>query len=181
MPTKRDMGIWPRLIATLFMGFILIVFSTTLFAWWAVGPLRLQPLMVVVISAGFYLPLGPGGLLVLFFGYLSDLLSGGVLGLQLTAYMVVFLACAVAQRQIEIHSWPLQMLAVAAMSVVFQLLVAGGLFLIHREQLVPTNLAAVLITQAALTALTAPLFFTLLDGLVRLAVKLWPKERRTGP
>jgi rod shape-determining protein MreD len=178
MPVKRDMGIWPRFIATLFLGFILTVFSTTIFAWWAVGPLRLQPMIVVVVSAGFYLPLGWGGILVLFLGCLADLLSGGILGLQLTAFMVVFLACAIAQRQIEIYSWPLQVMAVAVMSVVFQLLVVGGLYLIHREQLVPTNLMAVAMTQAVLTALTAPLFFMMLEGLVRLTQRLWPKERR---
>lgn len=178
MPVKRDMGAWPRFIATLLLGFILIVFSSTIFAWWAVGPLRLQALMVVVVSAGFYMPLGLGGILVLFLGCLSDLLSGGILGLQLTAYMVVFLACAIAQRKIEIYSWPLQVLAVAVMSLVFQMLVVGGLYLIHREQLVPVNLMAVALAQAALTALTAPLFFSMLEGLVRLTVHLWPKERR---
>ncbi len=178
MPPKREMVVWPRFVATLLMGFILTVFSTTVFAWWAVGPLRLQPLMVVVVSAGFYLPLGMGGLLVLFLGCLSDLLSGGILGLQLTAYMVVFLGCAIAQRQIEIYSWPLQVLTVAVMSMVFQLLVVGGLYLIHREQLVPANLMAVAMAQAVLTALTAPLFFTMLEGLVRLTLRLWPKERR---
>jgi rod shape-determining protein MreD len=180
MPTKREMVIWPRFIATLVLGFLLTVFSTTLFAWWAVGPLRLQPIMVVVVAAGFYLPLGLGGILVLFFGCISDLLSGGVIGLQLSAYMVVFLCCAMAQRQIEIHSWPLQMMAVAVMSLVAQLLVVGGLYLIHREQLVPVNLMAVAAAQAALTALTAPLFFTILEALVRLTVRLWPKERRAG-
>lgn len=174
------MGPGPRFIATLFLGFMLTVFSTTIFAWWAVGPLRLQPLVVVVVSAGFYLPVGWGGLLVLFLGCLSDLLSGGILGLQLTALMVVFLACAIAQRQIEIYSWPLQIMAVAVMSVVSQLLVVGGLYLIHREQLVPVNLMAVAGAQAVLTALTAPLFFGMLEGLVRLAQRLWPKERHAG-
>ncbi len=181
MPTRRQPELWPRVVATLVMGFILTVFSTTLFAWWAVGPVRLQPMIVVVVSAGFLLPLGIGGLLVLFLGYLSDLLSGGILGLQLTAYMVVFLACAVAQRQIEVYSWPLQILAVAVMSLVFQLLVVGGLILVHRGQMVPPNLTAVVGAQAALSALTAPLFFSLLEALVRLAVRLWPKERHAGP
>ena len=180
MPSKRDMVVWPRFIATLALGFILTVFSTTLFAWWAVGPLRLQPIMVVVVSAGFYLPLGLGGILVLFLGYLSDLVSGGIIGLQLSSYMVAFLFCALAQRQIEIHSWPLQMLAVAVMSLVSQLLVVTGLYLIHREQLVPANLMAVAVAQAMLTALTAPLFFSLLEAMVRLAQRLWPKERHSG-
>ncbi len=174
------MDVWPRFIATLVVGFILIVLSTTLFAWWAVGPLRLQPLMVVVVSAGFYLPLGFGGILVLFFGGLSDLLSGGIIGLQLSAYMVVFLCCAIAQRQIEIYSWPLQMLAVAVMSMVSQLLVVGGLYLIHREQLVPANMMAVAVAQAVLIALIAPLFFSILEAMVRLAVRLWPKEHHAG-
>jgi hypothetical protein len=84
-----------------------------------------------------------------------------------------------AQRQIEIHSWPLQMLAVAVMSLVAQLLVVGGLYLIHREQLVPANLMMVAVAQALLTALTAPLFFSLLEAMVRLAQRLWPKERHT--
>lgn len=180
MATRRDTALWPRFVATLVLGFFLIVLSTTLFAWWAVGPLRLQPLMVVVIAAGFFLPLGPGGILVLFFGYLSDLLSGGIIGLQLSSYMVVFLCCAIAQRKIEIYSWPLQMIAVAVMSMVSQFLVVGGLYLIHREQLVPANLMTIAAAQALLTALTAPVFFSILGALVRLAVRLWPKEHGSG-
>ena len=168
--------IGPRVAGTLVCGVLLIVLGTTLFNWWAVGSLRLQPLLVVVVSAGFRLPFLPGAALVFFLGYLSDVFSGGVIGLQVAVYMIVFVACALAQLKLEINSWPFQMAAVGLMSLVFQLLLVGGLSLVHRQYLSPPNpgLAG---AQALLSALTAPLFFTGLEGLVRLSVRFWPKER----
>jgi len=177
---KRDPTLWPQTAAILILGFLLVVMSTTVFAWWAVGPLRLQPTVVVIVAAGFRLPLGVGGAVVLVLGYLSDLVSGGVVGLQLTAGMVVLVACALAELKLEIRSWSLQMAAVGLMSLLYQVLVVGGLILLHRGELVPPNLVRVVLAQAALTALTAPLFFALLDLLTRLGRKLAPGERKAG-
>ena len=87
------------------------------FNWWAVGSLRLQPLLVVVVSAGFRLPFLPGAALVFFLGYLSDIFSGGVVGLQVAVYMMIFVVCALAQLKLEINSWPFQMAAVGVMSL----------------------------------------------------------------
>ena len=170
----------PRVAGTLACGVLLIVLGTTLFNWWAVGTLRLQPLVVVVVSAGFRLPFLPGAALVFFLGYLSDIFSGGVIGLQVTVYMIVFVACALAQLKLEINSWPFQMAAVGVMSLLVQVLLVGGLILVHRNYLSPPN-PALAGAQALLSALTAPLFFTGLDGLVGLFTRIWPKERSSVP
>ncbi len=180
MSPLRDTSPTPRLLATLLAGVIFTVLSTTLFAWWAVGPLRIKPLVVVIVSAGFCLPLGRGGLLVLALAYLNDLLSGGIIGLNAVAYMVVFLVCALARRKLQIESWPFQMLTVALMSMVMQFLVVAGLMLTRWDHLVPTNFYWVMGAQALLSALTAPIFFGLVEGLVRLVGRLWPRERRLG-
>jgi len=177
VPYRERTG--PQVAATLVTGFLLTVLSTTVLAWWAVGPLRLQPLVVVMVWAGFNLPLWPGGVVVLFLGYLNDLLSGGVVGLQLTAYMVVFAACALARRKLEISGWPLQMATVGVMSLVSQLLVVVGLSLLHRAEVVPANLVRVVLVEAVLSALTAPLFFALLEAVVRLSQRLIG-DRRAG-
>lgn len=177
---RREVSVGPRVAATLLMGFAVSVLSTTLLNWWSAGPLRLQPLVVMIVSAGFRLPLVPGGLVTLVLGYLSDLASGGVSGLQMTAYLLVLSVCAVAERKLEINSWPFQMMATGAMSLLFQLAVIGGLLLISREALVPANLVWVLLAQAALTALTAPLFFAVLEFLVRLIDYFWPKGHPAG-
>ena len=66
----------PRLAATLFLGFILVVLGTTLFAWWSAGPLRLQPVVVMVVSAGFRLPLLAAGSVAAILGYVGDVTSG---------------------------------------------------------------------------------------------------------
>jgi hypothetical protein len=45
---------------------------------------------------------------------------------------------------------------------------------------VPPNLPWVLLSQAALTALTAPVFFALLEWTVRLFDHFWPQRRPAG-
>lgn len=174
---KRPESIWPRVIATSALGFLLVVLSTTLFTWWSVGPLKLEPMVVMVVSAGFRLPLLPAAVVVVFLGFLADLLSGGIMGLQLAAYVWVVVVCAVAERKLQIHSWPLQMLSVGLMTLLFQVLVVAGLYLTRREHLLPQNLALVLAAQALLSALTAPLFFAWLEAMVRLAGRLWPQAK----
>lgn len=168
----------PRMAATLLLGFLFSVLSTTLFAWWAVGPLRLAPLVVVVVSAGFRLPLIPGGAAVLFLGYLADLLSGGAVGLQLTVLLVIFLVCAAAQRQLAIDSIPFQVVSVWLMTALNQVLLVAGMVLMNRGHLIPANLPWVVAAQATLGALTAPVFFWMLDALARLFERLWPKQKR---
>jgi cell shape-determining protein MreD len=173
---KRDAAPAPRVAATLLMGFIISVLSTTAFSWWAVGPLRLQPLVVMVVSAGFRLPLIPGGLVTLSLGYLADLASGGVSGLQITAYLLVLSVCAVAERKLEINSWPFQMLSAGAMSLLFQMVVVGGISLLARQPLHSPSLLWVLGAQAALTALTAPVFFGILEFMVTVFDHFWPHQ-----
>lgn len=173
---KRDAAPAPRVAATLLMGLIISVLSTTVFSWWAAGPLRLQPLVVMVVSAGFRLPLIPGGLVAVCLGYLADLASGGVSGLQITAYLVVLSVCALAERKLEINSWPFQMLSAGAMSLLFQLVVIGGVSLIAREPVYSASLLWVLASQAALTALTAPVFFAVLEFLVAVFDHFWPSQ-----
>ena len=177
--TKRDESFWPRLLATGLLGFLLTVLSTTLFAWWAVGEVKLQPLVVMVVSAGFRLPLVPACFLALFLGYINDLISGGVVGLQVMAYLLVVCACAVAQRKLEISSWPFQMVAVGVMSLVTQVAMLGGVVLVNRGQLVPLGLPVVLAFQALLSALTAPAFFGLLEAMVGLFTRFWPSRGKS--
>lgn len=174
---KRTKALGPRLVGTVITGLFLIVLSTTLFAWWAVGPLRLQPLVVVVVSAGFRLPFVAGALAVFLLGYVSDVLSGGILGLQLTVYFLVFVICSLAQLKLEINSWPFQVAAVGIMSLLVQALLLGGLVLAQRNFLAQPNLALAGV-QALLNALTAPLFFGTLEGMVGFINRIWPQERR---
>jgi cell shape-determining protein MreD len=173
---KRAAAIAPRVAATLLMGFLLVVLSTTVFSWWSAESLRLQPIVVVVVSAGFRLPLIPGGLVAVVLGYLADLASGGISGLQITAYIMVLSSCAMAERKLEINSWPFQMLAAGAMSLLSQLAVTGGIFLISRQPLNSPHLFWVLGSQAALTSLTAPVFFGALELLVVLLDQFWPRQ-----
>jgi cell shape-determining protein MreD len=160
------------------LAFIFAVLDTTLFAWWSLGPLKMQPLIPLVVSAGFNLPLLYGGVLTLFIGYVSDVLSAGVVGLEITAYQMVFLSCAMARMRLEINSWPLQMMAVGLVSLMFQAIVALGLSLVEREHLTTGNLSWVMTAQALLCALTAPIFFGVLEFFTHMLRKMWPKDRR---
>ncbi len=178
--TQKNTGSGPRLLASYLLAFIFAVLNTTLFDWWALGPLKLQPLIPLVVSAGFRLPLLQGGVLVLFIGYISDVLSAGVVGLEITSYELVFLCCALAQRRLEINSWPLQMMAVGLISLIFQAIVALGLSLVEREHLTTGNLSWVMMAQSLLSALTAPVFFGILELFTLILRKFWPKDRSIG-
>ncbi|WP_156360660.1 hypothetical protein [Dethiosulfatarculus sandiegensis] len=176
MPQKRQ-SMWPRFLATILLSFILLVLSTTLLSWWSLGPLRLQPLLVIVVSAGFKLPLIWGGCLVFMLGYASDLLSGGVMGLQTVAYMMAFAGCAIAERKLEINSCFLEMLAVGLNSLVYQAVVTGGLILMDSQSAPLLDSPGMVLAQVCLSALTAPVFFAVLEGLVRLFTRFFPKQR----
>jgi cell shape-determining protein MreD len=169
----------PRLAASIVLSFILLVLDTTVFAWWSLGPLKLLPLIPMAVSAGFRLAMLPGVILVLFIGYCSDVLSAGVVGLQLTAFQVVYLMSAVAERRLEINSWPLQMLAVGLMTIVFQLIIAVGLNLMDQGYLDAARLSWIILAQALLSAITAPAVFGALEYTTNLAIKLWPSDGRT--
>ena len=160
------------------LGLILSVLSTTVFAWWAVGPLRVQPMIVLIVSAGFTLRLSSGAMVVVVLGILQDLQSGGMVGLNLTAFSVVFLICALAERKLAINAYSLQMSAVGVMSLVEQLIVWGGLGLVRQNSAIPLNLAWLVGAQAVLSALTAPLFFGLLELITGLVTNVWPTEKR---
>lgn len=173
---RPETGAWPRALALVVLGFLFTVLSTTLFSWWAVGPLRLSPVVVVAVSASFQLPLPLGGAVVLFLGYLADLLSGGVVGLQLTAYIFIFVVCALVRRQLAIDSIPFQMASVWVMTALSQSVVVAGLALLNRGPLVSGSLPWLVAAQATLSALTAPVFFWMIDLLAALIQKVWPSQ-----
>lgn len=177
---KREDTPWPRLLATVLLGFVLTVLSTTFFAWWSLGALKLQPVVVMVVSAGFRLPLAAACALAVLLGYMNDLVGGGVLGLQVLAYLMVAIGCAVAQRKLEISSWPFQMMSAGLMTLAVQLVMIGGVMLVKRDQLVPLGLPSVLAAQALVSALTAPVFFGLLEALVGIITRLWPSRGQAG-
>lgn len=174
MNETRGQG--PRLLATMLLGFALVVASTTVLTWWSPGSVRLRPLVVVVIYAGFHLSLGVGGAAVLVLGYLCDLLSGGFVGLQMSALLAVFLASASLRGRLEMQAWPLQILATALFSLLQQAIIIGGLMLASRPHLAPPRLHWAMAAQAVLSGLTAPFFFALLGFLHRLFVRLWPSR-----
>lgn len=178
---RREYHKWPRALATIILGLFLVVLGTTLFSWWSLGPLRLEPLIALVVAAGYRLPLVMGFFVVWALAYLADLVSGGVMGLTLVSYSMVYVACTLAQRKLQIDSWPFQMLAVGLMNVLYQLLYLGGLFLTHQEYAPGANLALLLAAQAVLNALTAPVFLGLLEGLSGLIAHLWPEDRKVAP
>ncbi len=178
---RREHHKWPRALATLILGFFLVVLGTTLFSWWSLGPLRLEPMIALVVAAGYRLPLVLGFGVVWALAYITDLVSGGVMGLNLVCYSVVYVACTLAQRKLQIDSWPFQMLAVGLMNVLYQLLYLGGLFLTQQQYAPGANLALLLAAQAVLNALTAPIFLGLLDGLGSIIARFWPEERKVAP
>lgn len=162
-----------RVAATLATGYLYLVLSTTVFAWWSPGLLRLEPILVLVVSAGFRLPLLAGGLVVFILGYLEDALGGGVLGLRLTALVFVYVACSLARRSLEIRSWPLQMITVGLVSLIYQLTVIGGLALLGLPHPAPANLAWAVFLQALISAVTAPVFLGILEGVYRIFAGIW--------
>jgi cell shape-determining protein MreD len=177
---RRDYNKWPRALATLVLGLFMVVLGTTVFSWWTLGPLRLEPLTALVVAAGYRLPLIMGFLVVWTLAYLTDLVSGGLMGLTLVSYSVVYVACTLGQRKLQIDSWPFQMLAVGLMSVLHHLLVLGGLYLTRQGYAPAANPALLLAAQALLSALTAPIFLALLEGLTALLARFWPEQRKAG-
>lgn len=171
---------WPRALATWLAGLIILVFSTTLFAWWEVGGVRLQPLTVVAVSAGFHLPMALGGVVVFSLGILADLLSGGFVGLSLSALMFAFLMSAIAQRWLDISSWQFQMVAVGLLGLFGRFIVLGGLILAERGYLAPAHGWPALSAGSVLAAITAPLFFHILEKMVAAAYKIWPSSNGQG-
>ena len=167
----------PRAVATLVMGFVLAVLSSTLFAWWAMGPVRLDPLIVMVVSAGFRLRFAWAAGLAFALGFMDDTLSGGILGLSITAFVLVVFCCSLAERKLQIRSYPLQMAAVGIMSLVAQAAVTGGLLLADRPHVFTAQLPGVILAQALLNAMTAPVFFAILEVLVRLFGAVWAKSK----
>ena len=96
---RRDAGRWPRALGTAVMGLLLAVLGTTAFSWWALGPLRLEPLIVLVVSVGYRLPLVLGFIVVMFLGYVDDLVSGGVMGINVVVFTVVYVICSTGPAQ----------------------------------------------------------------------------------
>jgi rod shape-determining protein MreD len=178
---KREAGRWPRALGTAVMGLLLAVLGTTAFTWWAVGPLRLEPLIVLVVSAGYRLPLVLGFVVVMFLGYVADLISGGVMGLSMVIFTLIYVICQLARRKLDIASWPFQMLSVGVLTVVAHLLTAGGVTLTVPSYVPPVNLPLLLVAQALINALTAPLFFGLNEALVNMLARLWPAQRKATP
>lgn len=125
---KHEAGRWPRALGTSAMGLLMAVLGTTAFTWWAVGPLRLEPLIVLVVSAGYRLPLVLGFVVVMFLGYVADLISGGVMGLSMVVFTLIYVICQLARLKLDIASWPFQMLSVGVLTVLAHLLTAGGDF-----------------------------------------------------
>lgn len=178
---KRVASSWPRALGTAVMGLLMAVLGTTAFSWWALGPLRLEPIIVLVVSAGYRLPLVLGFVVVMFLGYVADLISGGVMGLNVVIFTVVYVICQLARRKLDIASWPFQMLSVGVLTIVDHLLTVGMITLTVASYLPPANLPLLLLAQALLNALTAPLFFGLNEALIRVLARFWPAEHRVTP
>jgi len=178
---RREPSRWPRALGTAVMGLLLAVLGTTAFSWWALGPLRLEPLIVLVVSAGYRLPLVLGFIVVMFLGYVADLISGGVMGLNVVIFTVVYVICQLARRKLDITSWPFQMLSVGVLTILDHLLTAGAVTLTVPSYVPPVNLPLLLLAQGLINAFTAPLFFGLNEALVGMLARFWPAERKVTP
>ncbi|MCF8042350.1 MAG: rod shape-determining protein MreD [Desulfarculaceae bacterium] len=178
---KRGAGRWPRAMGTAVTGLLLAVLGTTAFSWWALGPLRLEPIIVLVVSAGYRLPLVLGFMVVMFLGYVADLISGGVMGLNVVIFTVVYVICQLARRKLDISSWPFQMLSVGVLTILAHLLTAGAMTLTVPSYAPPVNLPLLLLAQALINAFTAPLFFGLNEALVGILAHFGPAERKVSP
>lgn len=176
-----DSNRWPAMAATLVIGFFLVVASTTVFGWFQIYSLKVRPLVALVVWAGFSLPLIGGGLVVILLAYLADLVSGGMVGLQIISMVVVFLAGGLAGRRLEITAWPLQVAAVFMLSLLYQLVFWGALNLAPRLHIQPSNFPWMIPPQALLDAAVAPLFIFMVNLLVRWLAAFWRRmDTRQG-
>lgn len=79
-----------RWLLHLVPGVVLLLIQTTFSSVLTIGPFRLEPLLVLIIMAGFTLPLLWGSMLAFWMGYAVDVFSGGFLGLYTGLYLVAF-------------------------------------------------------------------------------------------
>jgi len=79
-----------RWLLHLVPGVVLLLIQTTFSSVLTIGPFRLEPLLVLIIMAGFSLPLLSGSMLAFWMGYAVDVFSGGFLGLYTGLYLVAF-------------------------------------------------------------------------------------------
>ena len=114
---------------------------------------------MMVVSAGFRLRFAWAAGIAFALGFVNDTLSGGILGLSITAYVMVVFCCSLAERKLQIRSYPLQMAAVGLMSLLSQSVMAGGLLLADRPHVFTGQLPGVILAQSLLNAMTAPVFF----------------------
>jgi rod shape-determining protein MreD len=108
-------------------------------------------------------------------GYATDNLSGGVVGLHMIVYQVVFYACVVAERHLALDNWLYQMAATGILSMLSSLIVVGGLRLTSSQYLAPSDI--LILYQAILSALFAPVIFISLHALLRFLQKVWPRKQ----
>jgi cell shape-determining protein MreD len=79
-----------RWLLHLVPGVVLLLIQTTFSGVLTIGPFRLEPLLVLIVMAGFTLPLFWGSLLAGCMGYAADVFSGGFLGLYTGLYLLAF-------------------------------------------------------------------------------------------
>ncbi len=79
-----------RWLLHLVPGVVLLLIQTTFSGVLTIGPFRLEPLLVLIVMAGFTLPLFWGSLLAACLGYAADVFSGGFLGLYTGLYLLSF-------------------------------------------------------------------------------------------
>ena len=141
-----------------FFSILLIVLQTTIADILFAGRLVLEISIIVVIYAGFRLPLIKGAMLAFVLGFVFDCIAGSVLGLFTLIYVLVFLfsffvsARLVTERMHFIALFTLICVFLEEFTVVLFYNLAYGFDILY-------NTPVVFLLQALIVGLLAPVFF----------------------
>ncbi len=144
-----------------FFSILLIVLQTTIADILFAGRLVLEISIIVVIYAGFRLPLIKGAMLAFVLGFVFDCIAGSVLGLFTLIYVLVFLLSffvsgkMVTERMHVIALFTLFCVFLEEFAVVLFYNLVYGFDILH-------NTPFVFLPQALIVGLFAPAFFYLM-------------------
>lgn len=148
-----------RSLCFFIFGVLLLVAQTTLFpalpAW--IGKPDL--IFILVIFLALRMQVFKGGVLILLFGLLMDLLSGIFLGLYPLMYLVVFAVVRFIARQLVINEAGHQIPLVVASYLLMNSVVFMGTSMLEPEEIMYWSWPALFLQMLILAVLAMPLFY----------------------
>jgi rod shape-determining protein MreD len=144
-----------------FLSILLIVLQTTVADIIFSGRLVLEISTIVLIYAGFRLPLAKGAILAFVLGFIFDCIAGSVLGLFTLIYVLIFLFSflvsvrMVTERMYFIALFTLICVLLEEFAVILFYNLAYGFDIVH-------NTPFILLPQALIISMLAPIFFRLM-------------------